>query len=375
MNTKRWLYGVMALVVLAGGWFLYQSMMGSDYDDVVATERAEAEADADELAYATFAGGCFWCMEPPFDGEVGVVDVVSGYTGGEEEDPTYEEVAGKETGHQEAVQITYDPDEISYEDLLQIYWRQIDPTDDGGQFVDRGEPYLSAIFYHNEAQKQAAESSLAEMDESGRFDSEIVTSIEAYDTFYMAEDNHQNYAKENPIRYQFYRGSSGRDDYLDDVWGDERDYEVTSDSPFAVEDKDAAVADLTDIQYEVTQEDGTEPAYENAYHNNREDGIYVDIVSGEPLFSTEDQYDSGTGWPSFTKPLERVNITYAEDSGLLGTRVEVRSKHAGSHLGHVFQDGPEPTGLRYCMNSAAMEFIPADELEDSAYEEYAGDFD
>lgn len=374
MNKKRWLISITTVILLAGAWFVYQSFTDSEYEEVLATEQTEVQGDQEGLEQATFAGGCFWCMEPPFESQPGVVSVISGYSGGEEEDPTYEEVAGKQTGHQEAVQITYDPEQISYEDLLQIFWRQIDPTDDEGQFVDKGEPYLSAVFYHDEAQRQAAESSLLEMDESGRFDGEIVTSIEEYDTFYEAEEYHQDYYKKNEGRYEFYRANSGRDDYLDEVWGDDKEYEVSSGSSYTVEDKEAAVAALDNMQYEVTQEDGTEPAYDNIYHDNTEEGIYVDIVSGEPLFSSKDQYDSGTGWPSFTRPLELTNITYEEDSGIFGTSVEVRSKHADSHLGHVFQDGPEPTGLRYCMNSAAMEFIPAEELEGTEYEAYAADF-
>lgn len=374
MNKKRWLISIITVLLLAGGWYLYQAFTASEYEEVVATEQTEVQGDLEGMEQATFAGGCFWCMEPPFESRPGVVSVISGYTGGEEENPTYDEVANKETGHQEAVQITYDPEKISYEDLLQIYWRQIDPTDDEGQFVDKGEPYLSAIFYHDEAQRQAAEASLMEMENSGRFDGEIVTSIEEFDTFYKAEAYHQDYYKKNPGRYEYYRNNSGRDAYLNEVWGEDKEYEVSTDSPFTVENKEAAVSELNSTQYEVTQEDGTEPAYDNAYHDNEQEGIYVDIVSGEPLFSTQDQYDSGTGWPSFTKPLELSNITYEEDTGILGTSVEVRSKHADSHLGHVFQDGPEPTGLRYCMNSAAMEFIPADELQGTEYDEYAEDF-
>ncbi|PBB07100.1 peptide-methionine (S)-S-oxide reductase MsrA [Salimicrobium humidisoli] len=374
MNKRRWILSIVTLTLLAGGWFLYQTFTAEEYEEVLATEQAELQGDLEGMEQATFAGGCFWCMEPPFESRSGVIRAVSGYTGGEEENPTYEEVSGKETGHQEAVQITYDPEQISYEDLLQIFWRQINPTDDGGQFVDRGEPYLSAIFYHDEAQRQAAESSLMEMEDSGRFDGEIVTSVEKYDTFYKAEEYHQDYYKKNPGRYEHYRDNSGRDDYLKQTWGENRKYEISKTSPFAVEDKASAVSGLSSIQYEVTQEDGTEPAYDNKYHDNERDGIYVDIVSGEPLFSSRDQYDSGTGWPSFTKPLELANITYEEDTGVFGTNVEVRSKQADSHLGHVFQEGPEPHGLRYCMNSAAMEFIPADELPGTEYEEYADDF-
>lgn len=374
MNKRRWILSIVTLTLLAGGWFLYQTFTANEYEEVLATEQSELQGDLEGMEQATFAGGCFWCMEPPFESRPGVIRAVSGYTGGETENPTYEEVSGKETGHQEAVQITYDPEQISYEDLLQIFWRQINPTDDGGQFVDRGEPYLSAIFYHDEAQRQAAESSLMEMEDSGRFDGEIVTSVEEYDTFYKAEEYHQDYYKKNPGRYEHYRDNSGRDDYLKQTWGEERKYEINKTSPFAVEDKASAVSELSSVQYEVTQEDGTEPAYDNKYHDNERDGIYVDIVSGEPLFSSRDQYDSGTGWPSFTKPLELANITYEEDTGVFGTNVEVRSKQADSHLGHVFQDGPEPHGLRYCMNSAAMKFIPADELPGTEYEEYADDF-
>ncbi|SDX84819.1 peptide-methionine (S)-S-oxide reductase MsrA [Salimicrobium album] len=374
MNKRRWILSIVTLTLLAGGWFLYQTFTANEYEEVLATEQSELQGDLEGMEQATFAGGCFWCMEPPFESRPGVIRAVSGYTGGETENPTYEEVSGKETGHQEAVQITYDPEQISYEDLLQIFWRQINPTDDGGQFVDRGEPYLSAIFYHDEAQRQAAESSLMEMEDSGRFDGEIVTSVEEYDTFYKAEEYHQDYYKKNPGRYEHYRDNSGRDDYLKQTWGEDRKYEINKTSPFAVEDKASAVSELSSVQYEVTQEDGTEPAYDNKYHDNERDGIYVDIVSGEPLFSSRDQYDSGTGWPSFTKPLELANITYEEDTGVFGTNVEVRSKQADSHLGHVFQDGPEPHGLRYCMNSAAMKFIPADELPGTEYEEYADDF-
>ncbi|WP_181350646.1 peptide-methionine (S)-S-oxide reductase MsrA [Thalassobacillus sp. CUG 92003] len=172
---------------------------------------------------ATFAGGCFWCMEPPFEKLKGVEEVVSGYTGGETTNPTYEEVSAGGTGHIESIQVYFDPDVISYKELLDVFWRQINPTDDEGQFVDRGHQYTSAIFYHNENQKQLAETSKQAMAESGRFEGEIVTPIRETEAFYKAEEYHQDYYKKNELRYKFYRNGSGRDDYLNETWGNDRE--------------------------------------------------------------------------------------------------------------------------------------------------------
>jgi peptide methionine sulfoxide reductase msrA/msrB len=336
----------------------------------------EGEKAPQETMFATFAGGCFWCMEPAYEGHEGVIDVVSGYSGGTEETATYSKVARGNTKHRESVQVTYDPKKVRYDELLNIFWRKINPTDNGGQFSDRGFQYTTAIFYHDEEQKEQAEASKKSLAKSGKFEEPIVTEALPFSSFYKAEEYHQNFYKKSAEHYAQYKKGSGREDFIEENWARaatlEHDDSHTI-NPYAIteEEKEKRRSKLDPLSYRVIVEEGTEKPFENEYNDNTAEGIYVDKISVEPLFSSTHKYDSKTGWPSFDRPLVPEHIVDHEDRRLFTVRTEIRSKFGDSHLGHVFTDGPkETTGLRYCMNSAALRFIAKEKLEEEGYKEF-----
>lgn len=333
---------------------------------------------------ALLANGCFWCVEHDLEEVEGVIDVVSGYAGGSTENPTYKNYdAG---GHREVVLVTYDANTVTFGNLVEHVIKHGDPTDANGSFGDRGQQYAPAIYYENDSEKDEAYRVIHAVDTLKVFPDTLPLIVIPRVKFWPAEEYHQDYSKKNPLRYTYYRTASGRNSFIEKYWGDSvssfvipplekrtmQDGNTVSKSgsweTFVKPSPDELRILLTPIQFEVTQEDGTERPFTNAHDKNSDEGVYVDVVSGEPLFLSKDKYDSGTGWPSFVKPITDDAVVLHEDNTFFTKRTEVRSRYADSHLGHVFDDGPSDRGgKRYCMNSASLRFIPRSDMEKEGY--------
>ncbi|GAA0319771.1 bifunctional peptide-methionine (S)-S-oxide reductase MsrA/peptide-methionine (R)-S-oxide reductase MsrB [Psychrobacter aestuarii] len=318
------------------------------------------------------AGGCFWGVEAYMERVAGVVDAVSGYANGDPKlkDPSYEQVIDG-SGHAETVKVTYDADRIDLETVLDYYFRVIDPTSMNKQGNDRGVQYRTGIYYTDAKDKDIIERVIAQKQQD--YTQAIVVEDKPLDNFYFAEMYHQDYLAKNPNGY-CHIDLSLADDKPEGQLSGRTLAPVSSVADtlkpkrYANYDKNALKDTLTQAQYDITQKAGTERAFSHEYDHLFAPGVYVDVVSGEPLFLSTDKYDSGCGWPSFTKPIDPQVITEHKDKSFNMTRIEVRSRVADSHLGHVFDDGPKDRGgLRYCINGGALQFIPVSRMAQSGY--------
>jgi peptide methionine sulfoxide reductase msrA/msrB len=345
------------------------------------------EAGATGIRTAVFGNGCFWCVEHDLAKVDGVIDVVSGYAGGTTENPDYKNY--DEGGHREVVLVTYEASQVSYGNLVEHIIKHGDPTDANGSFKDRGAEYAPAIYYETPEEAATARAVIAAVDGAGVFSAPLPLPVLPRVTFYPAEEYHQDYSDKNPLKYGYYRAASGRTAFITSTWGDDLNrftysriapttesanaavaqFAVSSWQGYRLPSEQALRAQLSTQSYAVTREDDTERAGTSPLDKNYEPGIYVDIISGEPVYSSKDKFDSGTGWPSFVKPITEDAVTLHEDNTLFSKRTEVRSRYSDSHLGHVFDDGPDDRGgKRYCMNGAALRFIAKADMKAAGYE-------
>ena len=299
------------------------------------------------------AGGCFWGVEGYFKRIEGVKDTTCGYANGKTANPSYEDVCRHNTGHAETVKVLFDTDVINLEDLLIYYFRIIDPVSVNKQGNDVGTQYRTGIYYTDESLLPVIKAAVER--EQRKYNEKIAVEVLPLENFYSAEEYHQNYLDKNPNGYCHINLNLANEPI------------VRSENYKKLDDKELKEK-LTTLQYDVTMNAATERPFDNEFNSNFERGIYVDITSGEPLFLSTDKFESGCGWPSFSKPIQKDLVRYNEDLSLGRRRIEVRSNASDAHLGHVFDDGPsELGGLRYCINSAALRFIPIDKMDAQGY--------
>ena len=313
----------------------------------------DSDLNGNKVIY--LAGGCFWGVEKYLGLINGVIHTDVGYANGKTENPSYEDVIRKDTGHAETVRVVYDPNKVALEKILEYFYMAIDPLSVNRQGNDIGSQYRTGVYYIDESDKDIVELSLQELQKN--YIEALAIEANELQNYYPAEEYHQKYLVKNPSGYCHI----GPKEFQELIEAQKKD------SKYPVKSKEELKSELTELQYNVTQNNDTEPAFANEYYDNYKAGIYVDITSGEPLFSSIDKYDSGTGWPSFTKPIYPDIIVEKKDMGFGMTRTEVRAKNSDSHLGHLFDDGPkELGGLRYCLNSASLLFIPKEESRSSS---------
>lgn len=301
------------------------------------------------------AGGCFWGTEKFLAGLAGVLATDVGYANGNTEAPTYEQVCRENTGHAETVHVVYDADALPLEKLLDYYFLTIDPTSKNRQGGDTGTQYRTGVYYLDPADRPVIDAALENLQR--QYDKPLAVEVAPLENYHQAEEYHQDYLDKNPGGYCHLSPGLFR------LAAETRRYQKPTDA--ALREK------LTPLQYEVTQQAATEPAYRNAYDGEFRSGIYVDVATGQPLFASADKYQSGCGWPAFSKPIDAARVDYLADNTHGMQRVEVKSRLGGSHLGHVFDDGPKDKGgLRYCINSAALRFVPREDMEKEGYGDY-----
>lgn len=361
MKTGKYKYiGLLMVVILLLGVFRFsRGSFKADEISKIQKQAVSGPVSGEKKVKSTeenrkeiyLAGGCFWGVEEYFSNVNGVIDAVSGYANGIVDETTYEQL--KQTGHAETVHLIYDQNTISLKELLLHYFRIIDPTSKNKQGNDVGSQYRTGIYYVDHADLPVIQDVIVEKQK--KFSDPIVVEVLPLENFKIAEEYHQDYLKKNPNGYCHIDVNQAK-------------YPVIDEAAYPKPSDEVLKEKLSPEEYEVTQENQTERAFSNRYWDQFIPGLYVDIVTGEPLFSSSDKYESGCGWPSFTRPISPDVVTYHKDTSFNMVRVEVRSRAGDSHLGHVFQDGPkEYGGLRYCINSLSIRFVPKDQMEQEGY--------